>query len=155
MHSQGWGGGKGKTWVCKDHVLPFHYCCEFPSSGLIGSRCYGYNVYFSYIAAKLKYVINMNYNVFSSVEMCSTLAINPLKWALYVPQEISITYLSPTNFCRLLHLITWVADLTDGNIRQQKCGWKQTFLLKCPAFEWTPQIFLPCTCKHFFTGQPN
>ena len=21
MHSQGWGGGKGKNWVCKDHVL--------------------------------------------------------------------------------------------------------------------------------------
>ena len=60
MHSQGWGGGKGKTWVCKDHVLPSHYCCEFPSSGLIGSHCYGYNVYISYIAAKLKYVINMN-----------------------------------------------------------------------------------------------
>lgn len=60
MHSQGWGGEKGKTWVCKDHVLPFHFCCEFPSSGLIGPHCYGYNVYISYIAAKLKYVINMN-----------------------------------------------------------------------------------------------
>ena len=39
---------------------PFSYCCQFPSSGLIGSHCYGYNVYISYIAAKLKYVINMN-----------------------------------------------------------------------------------------------
>ena len=51
---------KEKNWVCKDYVNPFPYCCEFPSSGLIGSHCYGYNVYISYIAAKLKYVINMN-----------------------------------------------------------------------------------------------
>ena len=43
---------KGKI-GCARTMFSFLLLLGFPSFGLIGSHCYGYNVYISYIAAKL------------------------------------------------------------------------------------------------------